>query len=426
MPNEVLANICTYATDGDDPRSQWREGKSWLKAVRLTCTRLNPPATSVLGRRFFKRLRVMAARGSLKTLLEICSHPLIGPHVSKIELCGRRLDQELLSPLRRTLEFQLRRKQLRGIRLARSRLQSFMNFLEEEVELDQREGIFHLLVEALRVIRTYGHSVDLAVFTTLNEDQDIRTILDWQEATDQLSEDSETPLNNIITHDGVRSSCRTLLAAAIRSGCRVDEFSLEASDSWFVMTHSQYDKDNTLPYRAQDLFLHVKAFRMYVDADLYVGDLDGWVTAVLPLAKNLEVLHLHPRSYSYESSIEWNEVDAFGKTIQSLQSDCLREIEVEEAVCRQGDLVSLLDRHKHTLRHVSLGEFGLVGSWEQILTWIRDHCSLTYLGMSALYESDKDATTFSWAGLEKIPSDVSRLDDYLEQRRKKQAEEEED
>jgi hypothetical protein len=111
MPNEILTNICAYAVDDGNRRG----GKCWLQAVRLTCKQLYPPATTEFGKRFLTRLPVMAARGSLEALLKICENPLIGPHVIEIKLYGCRVDQKLVSPLRRNLESRFRERDLQGI-----------------------------------------------------------------------------------------------------------------------------------------------------------------------------------------------------------------------------------------------------------------------------------------------------------------------
>lgn len=81
MPNEVLANICTFAVDDSDGDSLERRGREWFRAVRLTCKQLYQSATTELAERFLTTLYVIGARGSPETLLKICEHPLIGPRV---------------------------------------------------------------------------------------------------------------------------------------------------------------------------------------------------------------------------------------------------------------------------------------------------------------------------------------------------------
>lgn len=170
------------------------------------------------------------------------------------------------------------------------------------------------------------------------------------------------------------------------------------------------------------VFLDMK--KLFLVAQSFTDDLDGLVKNVLSYTKNLETLWLWSKEYPPDE-VCWRHVDSFGKTIQSLRSDCLRKIELEEAVCRQDDLISMLDKHKDTLRELRLSSFGLVGSWEDVMIWIRDHCSLTHLRVVHLEEYDKAGTQVSWDVPNDFPNDLSLLDEFLEKRRKMQAELEE-
>lgn len=209
MPNEVLANIYTYATDGDDSESRWREGKSWLKAVRLTCKQLYDPATIQFGKRHLSDLSIIAVRGSLEELLKICEHRLLGPQVRKISLFGCRLDQKMLSTLKKDLDFWVRRRDLKGIRRARFQLQLFLDFLEEEVELEYHNGVFQLLVDALSKIRSYGHSISVAVFTNVDDGTTLnikKRSSKFQSAGEPRSETRSIamPFNNRSRHSSLR------------------------------------------------------------------------------------------------------------------------------------------------------------------------------------------------------------------------------
>lgn len=262
MPNEVLANICTYAADGDDSKSRWLDGKSWLKAVRLTCKQLYASATTVFAKKFFKKLHVIAARGSLETLLKICEHPLIGPQVCEITFLGCRLDHNLLSPLRRSLESSLRRRDLRVIRQARHRLQLFMDVLEEEVELEEHVGVFELLVNALRAIRNYGHSIKLIVSTDTDLSCSTRYV-GHQEVLEHVSRDGRTNIWSVANRESIRSSLDILLTAAAESGCQVDHLELSDIEAWYEKASSQREKKNRLSSRAEKVLLNVTEFTLF-------------------------------------------------------------------------------------------------------------------------------------------------------------------
>lgn len=417
MPNEILARICAYASDDDDNAYEERRGRAWLRAVRLTCKQLYSSATTKFADNFLTTIYVMGARGSLETLVKICEHPLIGPRIMQISLYGCRLDRDLLSSLRRALDSSLRGGGLRDIREARSRLQSFLDFLEEEVELEQSTGIFFLLVKAFKAIRGYGHSVTLSVF---NDPETCPQMLGYQEAVEQISEDNEVPIEDLLTRDGVRSSFKLLLFAAARSKCRVSGLSLNVHRAWCETIFSHRSMDNDFCFSRREVFLQVEELGFTMTEDLFTNDFDNLMRSFLSLTKNLEYLYL-----CSDSDLE-KRAKSFPRAIELLQSDRLRHAEVHGAVCSQDALVSFLDRHKGTLRRFELSGFTLKGSWEEVTLWIRDSCSLTCLRMRWLDEQDENGNEVSWVDSNDFPNNLSRLDEFLEQRRKKQAEAEEE
>jgi hypothetical protein len=417
MPNEILAKICAYAVDGyewhDDP--PWRVGKEWLIAVRLTCKQLYHPATTEFGKRAFACLSVLVARGSLEKLLKICNHPVFGPQVRQIALYGLRLDQSCWSKLKGALKSCLLKIDLEGVREMRCILQAFTALLEQEVEFQLHTGIFQLLVDALGAIRGYGHSVGLAVFTHL-EDKYSHRIIGRQEVIEPILPCPTFPSDSLFDRDGVESSFNTLLVAAATSGCRVNRIVLD--NLIYAPLRPVKRINSTLP--TADVLLDTKAFHMHVHKRIFTNGLDVSVNAVLLLTNNLEDFHLdihsHPKRGGHRHHMEH-----CGRLIQSLQSNCLRKITLERAKCRQNDLILLLDRHKDTIRELHLSRLKLVGSCEEVMIWIRDRCSLARLRMSSLYEYDKNnrkvvpTEKFDYLG------NLSDLDNFLQQRGKKQA-----
>ncbi|KEQ78110.1 hypothetical protein M436DRAFT_36406, partial [Aureobasidium namibiae CBS 147.97] len=76
LPNEALAMICA-----DNILSA-----KDLAAMRLTNKELHVIATKEFAQRYFRDPFVVMLKGSLETLVEICEHPVFGPHVRKIQL----------------------------------------------------------------------------------------------------------------------------------------------------------------------------------------------------------------------------------------------------------------------------------------------------------------------------------------------------
>lgn len=366
----------------------------------------------------------MAARGSLENLLEICEHPLIGPQVSEIALCGCRLNQRLLSPLRRILDTRIRKKSLHWLRKARHRLQMFMDFLEEELELESYDGIFQVLVNALRPIRGYGHSINLTVFI-VPDDGSPTKILGHKEAVEQISENIDKEIDEMITRDAVRSSLNTLLRAAEKSGCCLERLTVNAWDRWWE-TASPMEKDKVYTNSYAGVLLNVKSFDLRADEELFADDYHELAAAVLSVTTHLETLHLQPRCTTSDWVDHDHKVEPFGRAIMSLHSDRLHEIEVEGAFCQQSDPISLLDKHSNTLRILQLSEVILSGSWEEVMIWIRDHCHLTRLSIPSPYEYDKDDHAAALVESTSYHGDLSDLDEFLEKKHKKKVELEEE
>jgi hypothetical protein len=78
----------------------------------------------------------------------------------------------------------------------------------------------------------------------------------------------------------------------------------------------------------------------------------------------------------------------------------------------------MLRRHKATMTYFCLSEFGLVGSWEEVMIWIRDNCSLASLRMDALYEYYEEEDIMLSAEPNGFCGDIPQLTEFLEQQRK--------
>lgn len=364
----------------------------------------------------------MAARGSLEKLLKICEHPLIGPHVYQVGLYGCRLDQSLVAPYRRDLEACLWERDLQGIRQARYRLQLFEDFLEEEVELDQHVGIFQILVNALKAIRRHGHSVGLTVFT--DPDEYSQKILGYPEAFEKVTKDigatiyTMTPMT---PHESIRSSFKTLFAAVAKSGVCMDCLNLVDREFWYETASSQREKDNSLTSHATDVLLNVKVLDLDLTRDLFTGNLENFANNILQRTKNLTTLYVKLNA-SVRDTFTWAEIEPFGRTIRSCSSDHLFKVGLYHASCQQADLILMLEKHKNTMRYLSLTEIGLVGSWEEVFVWIRDHCSLNHLSTWNLREYDENEHEMAPAEYSRFSGNLHRLAEFLEQRRKEQAE----
>ncbi|TIA39407.1 hypothetical protein D6C83_06389, partial [Aureobasidium pullulans] len=68
-------------------------------AIRITCKELHAIFEKDFAKRYFQDPFVMMTRESLQALVDICKHPVFGPHVRKVQLSNRRFNADLLTYL---------------------------------------------------------------------------------------------------------------------------------------------------------------------------------------------------------------------------------------------------------------------------------------------------------------------------------------
>lgn len=153
----------------------------------------------------------------------------------------------------------------------------------------------------------------------------------------------------------------------------------------------------------------------------------------LVLQRMTSLIELRLRTnFISELDIQLSDINSTDKTFQSVQTRCLQTLELREGACRQKELISLLDRNSDTLKNLRISEYALLGSWEDVLMWIGDHCSLDHLSISCLIEFDKDTShdlkhrdVPLWTD-EGFCGGLKDLNEFLERRRREQAELEEE
>ncbi|KAG9604772.1 hypothetical protein KCU77_g1150, partial [Aureobasidium melanogenum] len=381
MPNEILTEICTHAHDGVDTKSR---GKEWLRAVRLTCKQLHVPATVEFGKRFFASVPVMAARISLETLLDICKHPLIGPQVSVIQFYGRRFCATMVPDLDIGLGDHVDNRDLRGARNTIRRMNSALEFVEEELEIEQYQGAFKYLVSALQMIQGYRNSVTFAVST----DASIKPFGHLQ-VIELFSGGTKATLDDVIDHDCIRSSLHVLLVAAARSNCHVERLEITTDEHTDHSERHSRTSDPVVEKSVAKLQSRVKVVHIDLSRDKATIELRDVVSIVLERMENLVELHIRTADDS-NSTYRDRLMPDFNRMLKSIASRCLRIIKLEDTLCSQKAMLFLLKRNRDTLRELNLSNVLLQGSWEEIMIRVRDHCSLNFLGASRLVELDEN------------------------------------
>lgn len=428
MPNEILTEICIRARDGDDTKSR---GKEWLRAARLTCKQLHVPATVEFGKRFLATIPVMAARQSLETLFDICKHPLIGPRVSEIQFYGRRYCSNSFSDLSDEVERVLDERNLRGARKFTRQLRLVLDFLDEEFDIEQYQGAFKYLEGALKMVQGYGNAVTLSVFTDANVkpvgmSQAIEQLSNAGQGVFTSSEDSRC---NLIDLDCVASTLRVLLVAAAKSDCHVERLKLSAGIS---INHEERNisqwatEDRSLADAITKLHSGVRILHIDVLRGKLVRDLNQVLNGVLQRVQNLVELRIRAADDDDFEHCE-GDMPVFDAIFQFVESRCLCIVDLQEVLCTQEAILFLLKRNRGTIRELRLSNVVLQGSWEEVMAWVKDHCSLTFLSAADLTEVDENfgvprcwADKDGFAGRGKAGV-LSSLERFLQQKRREEA-----
>lgn len=184
-----------------------------------------------------------------------------------------------------------------------------------------------------------------------------------------------------------RATLRTLLDAAQRSECQVDELAFVVPDE--EVSCELESSVDLVTGTSIDIFAGLKsimlALRSY-DTDLTTED----PALILPLATRISTLELAARVYM-EGEVVIGAKPATGHAtsiLRSVRSSALRRVHLSTLVCEQRDLQAFLDKHKSTIKELLLTEIVVVGSWNQMLEWFSDNLCLRRLEFNTLSTID--------------------------------------
>ncbi|THY81530.1 hypothetical protein D6C95_09081 [Aureobasidium pullulans] len=152
LPNEVITMICT-----DDEISA-----KDICAIRITCKELHAIVEKDFAKRYFKDPFVMITRESLQALVDICKHPVFGPHVRKVRLSNHRYDPYLLPNVVSGMAAATFSRRHVDVHLIRGKLQSLMDLISAQWTLTESGDALKLLTEAFETLGTTGKPIALA------------------------------------------------------------------------------------------------------------------------------------------------------------------------------------------------------------------------------------------------------------------------
>ncbi|THX33888.1 hypothetical protein D6D10_07720 [Aureobasidium pullulans] len=375
MPNEIIARICEYVAVHDHAKP--------ISNLRLTCKTFYAPATKELAQGFLREPYVMMTRYSLEALVEICKHPLFGPHVRGIAFESSRLSLTLIDDIHYRLRTSLTDKGLVAMTQARKEMTLFLELYEQEQSLQQTGEASKLVREAFSLLRQYGNPVKMAL-ETVDIDNSGLNPMGYHKALNRFTCSTGYGLSDCMAAKDVSSTFLLMLEASDASGCEVSSLEITA---WGFDHYSICSNLSNVRIGFEALTA-LTEIHLYLDPGPLQDGLDRILEATLPFANRLQKVYLE-FGQDAESGSSLPMLVSVARVLESVHSHELVQLELSTTSFREADLLKVLGQHKKTLKQVALQDLSLAGSWVQLLSWIRDNLSLNRLVVNHVSELDE-------------------------------------
>lgn len=415
MPNEILESICTYAVDNVRNDRNWQNGKEWLRAARLSCKQLYTPATVGFGRRFFTIPFVMVNGYSLQAVADVCAHPVFGPRVRGISFDAYRLDEWNPAFIYKKVTDSVLARDIDQIKAQGDKLQGYLDAYSEEFNMEVSGRAEDLLVKAFESIKQHDKPVSIALMAT----------------PDEIPIGYTRRSDNGVWNYQMKKTFRMLLSAVQRSQCRINKFTCQIPEISRLQSRT-----TTLKIAEIAASIGIFAELEYVQFEVYhyVDSFTAGLCGVLESAVKLCDLEFSTSPvYNKEIYRAKKSCQTTDTILRSVCSGTLRRVYLRSLVFKPELLKTFLTKHHCTLKEVLFDAVTLVGTWNDVLEWIRDNLSLQMLSLSdircidASEFEDDDMGYFAeyWCDdvLWSSPEDIRLgLDQLLEEKRKEDVE----
>ncbi|THW54365.1 hypothetical protein D6D20_10266 [Aureobasidium pullulans] len=383
LPNEVLTMICT-----DDEISA-----KDMCAIRLTCKELRAIVEKDFAKRYFQDPFVMMTRESLQALVDICKHPVFGPHVRKVQLLNRLHDPHRLEVLAGKMAHASCWRRLEEMAQARRQLEDFTALIDEQYGLLGSKQALKILSEAFKALGEMGNPITLASQKLALPFRPIG----WTKMPDKFDCEQTPPLMAI---PEVLSTTQILLDAAKAGDCTSTKLEVGVDSSVNRMHGFQ---QNTLfpswPRLNKPLLADMDELCFtFVWGGTVYGHLFNDVAA-----SHLGLL-LRCVPESLKALVVRSDVDVTHRIWyngEHLTRECFANVQVNalERICFAGVMLKergfcrLLNASKTTLSRLDLKDIVIAGSWDQILRRISKWFSVQHLTLKGVYQISLDPAT---------------------------------
>ncbi|THW89544.1 hypothetical protein D6D15_05205 [Aureobasidium pullulans] len=363
LPNEVITMICT-----DDEISA-----KDMCAIRLTCKELHAIVEKDFAKRYFQDPFVMMTRESLQALVDICKHPVFGPHVRKVQLSNHRYDPYLLPNIISGMAAATYSRGHADVHLIRAKLQSLMDLISAQWTLTESGDALKLLTEAFKILGTTGKPIALASQQHNLGSHPIGFTNSFFDVHPTNS-DGRTPVS------AMYPTLEILLNAAQAGNCSVAELEVGVDCSTDYGLWPRPDEEESFQQFSKSLLIGVKEFRVGFEWQTENGlnnfTTPGYITSLLKcLPKDLKTFVLRSNvdvdGTKYLSILEAQLTqNCFSvMRVNNLESICLSNL----CICEES-LFRILNLSKKTLISLTLENISLIGDWDVVLSRIAASC----------------------------------------------------
>jgi len=381
LPNEILANICAHAVD----TKLSMRGRSWLQAVRLTCKQLYAPATEELAKRFFKSPAVMASRRSLQRLAALCKHDLIGPYIQEIIFYPCRSDTKFFGEIQSDLGRGTVTRDLVVVAKVKRYTQWYLRRLEDEIRLRDSGDAKAFLEQAFSALRAYRKPIKLVATSRMSLDV-ISTHHEWGDSRpgmEELRSFSETAF----APGGGLEFISTIFEAAIATDSQIHTLGTKMDTPRYSLRRIRSSEDTSLSWQSAQAAARLERLEVDLGGSELEGTIENILVAIVVNARELKrVVFFSSPQYVKRT---WSSACYMFRLVRVLESRALRQIWLREVVILPKHFVAMLRKHKDTLEELTIFGVLLLGSWNEVLTRIRDDLRLNSLVMVNLFAANE-------------------------------------
>ncbi|THX02461.1 hypothetical protein D6D13_08279 [Aureobasidium pullulans] len=339
LPNEVITMICT-----DDE----------ISAKDMCAIFLLDPF-------------VMMTQASLQALVDICKHPLYGPHVRKVQLLNHRFSANRLSMLMDESVYAIDDRDTARMRPLMREIKWLMERIEQQIDFEESGEALELMTETFETFAETGESIAIAS----QPPNYSRPPIGWTKIfKGHVNQRDQPQVDNILGEPDMWSAFRLMLTAAQKAKCKVSK--LEAGLNCF---NPGYWRGVVM----DDGFSDFQAFsRPLLDDVEELSFQFEWQTE--------RARHNQPNIRAIEHLSRFARCMPKGFKTLSVRSDT-------DTVMMLSDLGASLETRKVPLKKLTFEKMFLVGDWNSIIAHIARAFELEEFTIDVAYRIFKRVRT---------------------------------